>query len=100
MDLKSSKLGMVKEAVILEGHRLIKDAVALGAKMKSLYFCEASALESLPKEYLQNVTLYKVTFKDMKVWADTTTPSGLLGRLILKKYIPLSNASCEPQERL
>ncbi|KAK6968192.1 rRNA methyltransferase 3 mitochondrial [Biomphalaria glabrata] len=79
MDLKSSKLGMVKEAVILEGHRLIKDAVALGAKMKSLYFCEASALESLPKEYLQNITLYKVTFKDMKVWADTTTPSGLLG---------------------
>ncbi|KAH9502452.1 rRNA methyltransferase 3, mitochondrial [Bulinus truncatus] len=79
MELKSSKPGVVKQAILLEGSRLIKDALLLGAKIKYLYFCETEVLDSMPKEYLQDATLYKVTFKDMKIWSDTTTPSGILG---------------------
>ncbi|CAL1535462.1 unnamed protein product [Lymnaea stagnalis] len=79
IEAKSSKAGSTSTNIILEGQRLIKDALLLGATPRCLYFCETQILDDLPAHHLKGVPLYKILYKDMKTWSDTTTPSGILG---------------------
>ena len=69
------------DAVILEGVRLIKDALKLGAEAECLYFCDPKIVETLPIEYLKEINLFKILYRDMKTWSDTSTPPGILGLL-------------------
>ncbi|BFZ05512.1 hypothetical protein BsWGS_08551 [Bradybaena similaris] len=79
MKAKSSHLTTANDAILLEGRRLINDALLLGAKPKSIYFCDAAVLKGLPSHLLKDVELYKILYKDMKVWSDAVTPVGILG---------------------
>uniref|UniRef100_A0A0B6Z4J1 tRNA/rRNA methyltransferase SpoU type domain-containing protein n=1 Tax=Arion vulgaris TaxID=1028688 RepID=A0A0B6Z4J1_9EUPU len=76
---KSSQSKSTSDTILLEGQRLIKDALLLGAQAKSIYFCDPTILNDLPHHLLKDVGLYKILYRDMKIWSDATTPAGILG---------------------
>ncbi|KAM9370622.1 rRNA methyltransferase 3, mitochondrial [Phaethornis superciliosus] len=65
--------------VLLEGHRLIKDALEAGAALQTLFFSTMGHLKELPEEKLKRANLVKVKFEDIKTWSDLVTPQGLIG---------------------
>ncbi|XP_063809839.1 rRNA methyltransferase 3, mitochondrial [Pseudophryne corroboree] len=65
--------------VLLEGHRLLVDALEAGAVMQTLFFSRLDQLKVLPAEKLRKANLIKVKFEDIKMWSDVVTPQGLMG---------------------
>ncbi|NXS57405.1 MRM3 methyltransferase, partial [Brachypteracias leptosomus] len=76
---KSKKFRDHHGKVLLEGHRLIKDALEAGAVLQTLFFSTVGHLKELPEAQLKRATLVKVKFEDIKSWSDLVTPQGLLG---------------------
>ena len=68
--------------ILMEGRRLILDSLQAGAQLKYLYFSDTSLVSSLPFSLLEGAELYKVQYRHLKIWADTQTPSGILGIII------------------
>ncbi|NXA35335.1 MRM3 methyltransferase, partial [Eudromia elegans] len=66
-------------AVLLEGPRLIRDALEAGAAPRTLFFSALEQLEALPQARLKGANLVKVKFEDIKSWSDLVAPQGLLG---------------------
>lgn len=92
-NLKSRKKREKDGEIILEGHRLIKDAMKVGLIPKIVLFNDANDLKELhlPDE----VTLYKVPYKTIQLWSSLTTAPGLLGIFDtpdLDKNTPCNNA--------
>ncbi|KFQ78872.1 RNA methyltransferase-like 1, partial [Phaethon lepturus] len=76
---KSKKFRDRHGKVLLEGHRLIKDALGAGAVLQTLFFSTVGHLKELPEAELKRASLVKVKFEDIKSWSDLVTPQGLLG---------------------
>ncbi|KAF1517325.1 rRNA methyltransferase 3, mitochondrial, partial [Eudyptes sclateri] len=76
---KSKKFRDHHGKVVLEGHRLIKDALEAGAVLQSLFFSTVGHLKELPEAKLKRANLIKVKFEDIKSWSDLVTPQGLIG---------------------
>ncbi|XP_003707127.2 rRNA methyltransferase 3, mitochondrial [Megachile rotundata] len=75
--IKTRKRREKNNEVVLEGHRLIKDALKAGLVPKAVFFNDFSEVKSLnlPDE----VKLYKVPYKSLQLWSALTTSPGLLG---------------------
>jgi len=67
-----------KGLILLEGQRLISDAIDAGVHVKSLYFSKVETLQTIPWQQTQ-CNLYKVQQRQMKLWSDVVTPSGVMG---------------------
>ncbi|NXL83750.1 MRM3 methyltransferase, partial [Alectura lathami] len=65
--------------VLLEGQRLIRDALEAGAVPQALFFSTVGHLRELPQAPLKRASLVKVKFEDIKSWSDLVTPQGLIG---------------------
>ncbi|NXC81908.1 MRM3 methyltransferase, partial [Cercotrichas coryphoeus] len=76
---KSKKFRDNHGKVLLEGHRLIKDALEAGAVPQTLFFSTVGHLKLLPEAEIKRASLVKVKFEDIKIWSDLVTPQGLLG---------------------
>ncbi|NWV13971.1 MRM3 methyltransferase, partial [Ptilonorhynchus violaceus] len=76
---KSKKFRDNHGKVLLEGHRLIKDALEAGAVPLTLFFSTVGHLKKLPEADIKRASLIKVKFEDIKNWSDLVTPQGLLG---------------------
>ncbi|XP_075760771.1 rRNA methyltransferase 3, mitochondrial [Pelodiscus sinensis] len=76
---KSRKFREKHGKILLEGHRLIKDALDAGVVPQTLFFSTAGHLRELPEEKLKKTTLLKVKFEDIKNWSDLVAPQGLIG---------------------
>ncbi|NXQ16465.1 MRM3 methyltransferase, partial [Peucedramus taeniatus] len=76
---KSKKFRDNHGKVLLEGHRLIKDALEAGAVPQTLFFSTVGHLKLLPEAEIRRASLVKVKFEDIKTWSDLVTPQGLLG---------------------
>ncbi|NWU29935.1 MRM3 methyltransferase, partial [Dyaphorophyia castanea] len=76
---KSKKFRDNHGKVLLEGHRLIKDALEAGAVPQTLFFSTVGHLKLLPEAQIKRASLVKVKFEDIKTWSDLVTPQGLLG---------------------
>ncbi|NXK65904.1 MRM3 methyltransferase, partial [Sylvietta virens] len=76
---KSKKFRDNHGQVLLEGHRLIKDALLAGAVPQTLFFSTVGHLKLLPEAEIKRASLVKVKFEDIKTWSDLVTPQGLLG---------------------
>ncbi|RUS91879.1 hypothetical protein EGW08_000281, partial [Elysia chlorotica] len=96
---KHSKLRGKSETIILEGSRLVKDALLAGAEVWCLCFCRPEILKQLGEAQglLQSVKLYQVSPNTMKTFSDTVTPGGILG--VFKKP-GQGEAACPPQTTL
>ncbi|NXC63024.1 MRM3 methyltransferase, partial [Aleadryas rufinucha] len=76
---KSKKFRDNHGKVLLEGHRLIKDALEAGAVPQTLFFSTVGHLKLLPEAEIKRASLVKVKFEDIKTWSDLVTPQGLVG---------------------
>ncbi|XP_061684369.1 rRNA methyltransferase 3A, mitochondrial isoform X2 [Syngnathoides biaculeatus] len=65
--------------ILLEGRRLICDALNAGAVPQSVFFSTPERLRELPLDKLRGATLVKVKFEDIKLWSDLVAPQGVLG---------------------
>uniref|UniRef100_A0A8C1YJH0 RNA 2-O ribose methyltransferase substrate binding domain-containing protein n=1 Tax=Cyprinus carpio TaxID=7962 RepID=A0A8C1YJH0_CYPCA len=64
--------------VLLEGRRLICDALSAGAAPQMIFFSAVERLQDLPLEKLQQAKLIKVKYEDMKTWSDLVSPQGVI----------------------
>ncbi|XP_029847815.2 rRNA methyltransferase 3, mitochondrial [Ixodes scapularis] len=65
--------------IVLEGRRLIADALQAGIEVDTIYFSLPENIEGLPLDALKEGQLKKVFFKKMKIWSDLTTCPGVMG---------------------
>ncbi|XP_014682404.1 rRNA methyltransferase 3, mitochondrial isoform X1 [Equus asinus] len=65
--------------ILLEGRRLIADALKAGAVPKVFFFSRLDYIKELPTDKLKGVSLIKVKFEDIKDWSDLVTPQGIMG---------------------
>ena len=79
--MKSSRFRENKQLVVLEGQRLIHDAIDAGATFKSIFFDKVEHLDSLQDVISQaDTSLYKLSCEQMKIASDVVAPQGLIGR--------------------
>lgn len=80
-NLKSRKRREKNDEIVLEGKRLIIDAIKSGAIPQSIIFNDSSDIAALklPNE----VKLYKVPYTTIQLWSALTTSPGLLGNNIV-----------------
>ncbi|XP_077338421.1 rRNA methyltransferase 3, mitochondrial [Lithobates pipiens] len=65
--------------VLLEGQRLLLDALESGAILHTLFFSRVDQLKMFPSHELQKANLVKVKFEDISLWSDVVTPQGIMG---------------------
>ncbi|MBZ3890769.1 rRNA methyltransferase 3, mitochondrial [Sciurus carolinensis] len=65
--------------ILLEGRRLIADALKAGAVPKVFFFSRLEYIKELPVDKLKGVSLIKVKFEDIKDWSDLVAPQGIIG---------------------
>ncbi|XP_069134873.1 rRNA methyltransferase 3, mitochondrial-like [Argopecten irradians] len=70
---RSKKHREIDRTILLEGSRLISDALQAGGVPKSIYFKDFVALQRLPKELLQEVPIFRVEEKHLNNWSDVTS---------------------------
>ncbi|MBN3318892.1 MRM3A methyltransferase, partial [Atractosteus spatula] len=75
---RSRKFREQQQKVLLEGRRLICDALAAGALPQALFFSSGERLRELPADKLRRASLVKVKFEDVKLWSDLVTPQGVI----------------------
>ncbi|KAM6960534.1 rRNA methyltransferase 3A, mitochondrial [Aplochiton taeniatus] len=64
--------------ILLEGRRLICDALKAGANPQMVFFSTVERLRELPLDKLKRATLVKVKFDDIKIWSDLVAPQGVI----------------------
>ncbi|KAJ6657224.1 hypothetical protein lerEdw1_002591 [Lerista edwardsae] len=65
--------------ILLEGRRLITDALESGAVPQTLFFSTQEHLKELPMAKLKGANLVKVKFEEIKTWSDVVAPQGVIG---------------------
>ncbi|XP_024133075.1 rRNA methyltransferase 3A, mitochondrial [Oryzias melastigma] len=64
--------------ILLEGRRLICDALLAGALPQTVFFSTVDRLRELPLDKLKRAALVKVKFEDIKLWSDVVAPQGVI----------------------
>ena len=78
MLVKSRKYREQMGRVMIEGRRLINDAIESGVQAHTLFFSQLESLEGIPL-HKTRATLIKIPFKDIAMWSDVVTPQGVIG---------------------
>lgn len=68
--------------MVVEGKRLIKDALQTGIEPQAVFVTDESHLtdfEQFREELTKSIPIYRVPIKDVSVWSSLTTPPGVLG---------------------
>ncbi|KAK0175251.1 hypothetical protein PV327_009015 [Microctonus hyperodae] len=94
MSVRSRKQRDKNSRIILEGHRLITDAIESGAIPEIIVFSRKPDLERLilPEK---GVKLFKVPYQTIRIWSTLVTPPGLMGFFKIpevEKQTPAHNA--------
>ncbi|KAK0093270.1 hypothetical protein PV326_013916 [Microctonus aethiopoides] len=78
MSVRSRKQRDKNSRIILEGHRLITDAINSGAIPEIIVFSRKLDLERLilPEK---GIKLFKVPYQTIRIWSTLVTPPGLMG---------------------
>lgn len=79
IDVKTKKNRKKNNQILLEGFRLIEDAIQAGVVPKVIFFNRLSDILplSLPKE----VKLYKIPYRTIQLWSTLTTSPGIIGKI-------------------
>lgn len=85
IDIKNKKKRQQSNSILLEGKRLIQDALNAGVKPKQIFFSQKRVLENLclPKELrdlpVANTIFYKAPYKMIQLFSETETSQGIIG---------------------
>ncbi|XP_068149901.1 rRNA methyltransferase 3, mitochondrial [Drosophila tropicalis] len=82
--VRSRKRRDKNRQIIIEGRRLIREALSCGLKMQTLIFSQKEQLALLREEVAlaqqkTNTKIYKVPQHDLKTWSTLVTPPGVMG---------------------
>ncbi|XP_076661941.1 rRNA methyltransferase 3, mitochondrial [Halictus rubicundus] len=77
--VKSRKRREKNDKIILEGHRLIKDALEAGAQLDTILFNNYDEIVKFNHPIPDNVKLYKIPYKTIQLWSSLTSPPGVMG---------------------
>lgn len=75
---KSAKGREKEQKIMLEGKRLIYDALTAKLQPLKFFFTRTEELKNFKLPI--NVELYKICYNEMKVWSDVKTPQGVIGK--------------------
>lgn len=78
MQIKSKKQRKKLNKILLEGSRLISDALQAGLVPEKIIFSRTQDLAKLPLSG-KETEMYKVPYRTIQLWSSLTTPSGLMG---------------------
>ncbi|XP_059613357.1 rRNA methyltransferase 3, mitochondrial [Phlebotomus argentipes] len=81
MLLRSGKKLKKGGLLLLEGRRLIEDALKCNVRMRKLFFSRPEDLQDLAEQIKMSPTkteLYRITYKDLTLWSQLTTSPGLM----------------------
>ncbi|XP_004635536.1 rRNA methyltransferase 3, mitochondrial [Octodon degus] len=88
--VKSRSFREKQGKILLEGRRLIADALQAGAVPKVFFFSRLEYIKELPADKLKGVSLIKVKFEDIKDWSDLVAPQGIMGIFAKPDYIRMT----------
>ncbi|KAG8197622.1 hypothetical protein JTE90_001553 [Oedothorax gibbosus] len=77
--IKNRKLREKDGRILLEGKRLINDAISAGMELKTIYFSKEKDLADINFKNQQKAEILKVLYKTLQVWSDLTTCPGVMG---------------------
>ncbi|XP_066502282.1 rRNA methyltransferase 3B, mitochondrial [Hoplias malabaricus] len=77
------KLREQQGKIVLEGRRLISDALEVGALPQTVFFSSVERLQELPLNKLTQASLIKAKLEDIRIWSDLGTTQDLIA--ILKR---------------
>ncbi|XP_072495995.1 rRNA methyltransferase 3, mitochondrial [Notamacropus eugenii] len=86
--------------ILLEGRRLIADALRAGAVPQTVFFSRLEYVQALPVDKLKGVSLIKVKFDDIKEWSDLVTPQGIMGIFAKPDHIKIKYPESQLQHSL
>ncbi|XP_036624037.1 rRNA methyltransferase 3, mitochondrial [Trichosurus vulpecula] len=86
--------------ILLEGRRLIADALKAGAVPQTVFFSRLEYVKELPVEKLKGVSLIKVKFDDIKEWSDLVTPQGIIGIFAKPDHVKMKYPETQLQHSL
>ncbi|KAK5645438.1 hypothetical protein RI129_006738 [Pyrocoelia pectoralis] len=95
LTVKSRRQQIKKDLALLEGKRLIKEALEAKCSLKSLLFSRKSDIEFL-KPYLpkSGAKLLKMPYNEIQLWSNLTTTPGVMGIFRtpnVAKYVPIDS---------
>ncbi|XP_025207192.1 rRNA methyltransferase 3, mitochondrial [Melanaphis sacchari] len=85
MSIKNKKNRQQNSSILLEGKRLIQDALNAGVKPKQIFFSQKRVLENLclPEELrelsVSSTIFYKAPYKMIQLFSETETSQGIMG---------------------
>ncbi|XP_072518152.1 rRNA methyltransferase 3B, mitochondrial [Salminus brasiliensis] len=75
---RSKKLREQQGKILLEGRRLITDALHAGVSPQTVFFSTGKRLKTLPLDKLAQASLIKVNLEDVRIWPDLDTTQDLI----------------------
>ncbi|XP_033220712.1 rRNA methyltransferase 3, mitochondrial isoform X2 [Belonocnema kinseyi] len=78
LEIKSRRKRKSYDRVLLEGTRLITDAIQAGEIPEIIIFSNADEMKKLPLPE-KDVKLYKVPYRTIQLWSSLTTTPGIMG---------------------
>ena len=78
LTIKSRNKRDKSNQILLEGTRLIVDAMKAGIKPEMILFSRTPDVMKLPLPE-SNVKLYKIPYKTLQLWSNLTTSPGIMG---------------------
>ncbi|KAM4796844.1 rRNA methyltransferase 3, mitochondrial [Rhinophrynus dorsalis] len=97
---KSKKFRDRHGQILLEGRRLIMDAMEAGAVLQTIFFSRVDHLKELPPDKLKKANLVKVKFEDIKTWTDVVTPQGLMGIFAMPDRVKMNYPAAQIKNTL
>jgi len=83
--VKSSKARKANKKILLEGERLIGDALKSGLNAEALFCSKPELIDSLPTQISSSTKVYQVNYNKIQLWSELSTSPGIIGIFDLEK---------------
>lgn len=80
---RSKKLREQQGKILLEGRRLVCDALDAGVSPLVVFFSTAERLQELPVNKLAHASLVKVKLEDVRIWPDVDAAVDMIGSALV-----------------
>ena len=69
-----------EDTVILEGKRLIVDAMRAGHHPSVFVFSRLNLLQGFPFDLSRELAMYQIPYRNLRAWSELKTHPGFMGR--------------------